>query len=269
MLSKSLNAHDLEVPILIGAATRSRAAKRQYGSSPFWLGLPAFHAPGTARPRRSARSASAARACQLWPSRKVKAAHRRNSLRLMPSLVSRMSRSRVFLCDAVRPTVTRVRFSPMPGSIAHRPSRCAAARPNQRAFTASGLGGAALGVVVVPQKHVRQLADDALVLMRNSDVAKLTIAMAESNPALSEQLGRPLKTGWFVPGKIEVTPASGHSVLTIPVSGPNGSGTIYAEGRKGAGVWHLEMLQFGNEGSSQRLDLLVPDSAPTPTAPPQ
>ena len=90
----------------------------------------------------------------------------------------------------------------------------------------------------------------AFVLMSNSDAAKLAIATAKSNPALAERLGQPLKTGWFVSGSIEVTPASGHAELAIPVSGPKGSGTIYAEARKQAGLWHLEMLQFGNEGAA-------------------
>ena len=92
--------------------------------------------------------------------------------------------------------------------------------------------------------------------LRSSDVVKLAVATAESNPALADRLGRPLDTGWFVTGKLEVTPASGHAELAIPVSGPKGSGTLYAEGHKRAGIWHLEMLQFGSERSNERLDLL-------------
>jgi Cytochrome oxidase complex assembly protein 1 len=109
----------------------------------------------------------------------------------------------------------------------------------------------------------------AFVLMTNSDTAKLAIATAQSNVALAERLGRPLKTGWFISGKIEVTPASGHAELAIPVSGPKGRGTIYAESHKRAGVWQLEMLEFVSKGSSERLDLLGADVAPKTTAAPQ
>jgi hypothetical protein len=77
-------------------------------------------------------------------------------------------------------------------------------------------------------------------LMRSSDAVKLAIATAKSNPALVERLGQPLKTGWFVAGSIEITPASGHAELAIPVSGPKGRGTIYAEARKRAGALALE-----------------------------
>jgi len=100
--------------------------------------------------------------------------------------------------------------------------------------------------------------------LRSSDVVKLAVATAESNSALADRLGRPLDTGWFVTGKLEVTPASGHAELAIPVSGPKGKGTIYVDGRKRAGVWHLEMLQFGAEGSGQRLDLLAASGAVSP-----
>ena len=100
--------------------------------------------------------------------------------------------------------------------------------------------------------------------LRNSDVVRMAVATAESNPSLAERLGGPLDAGWFVTGTLEVTPASGHAELAIPVSGPKGKGTIYVDGRKRAGVWHLEMLQFGAEGSGQRLDLLAASGAVSP-----
>lgn len=106
--------------------------------------------------------------------------------------------------------------------------------------------------------------------LRNSDVVKLAIATAESNPALAERLGRPLQTGWFITGSmVQSAPGTGHAELAIPVSGPLGRGTIYAVGRKQGGVWRLEMLLFGNDGSGERLDLLLRDQAPSQTVSPQ
>lgn len=100
----------------------------------------------------------------------------------------------------------------------------------------------------------------AFVLMTNSDAAKLAIAAAESNAALSERLGQPMKTGWFISGKIEVTPASGHAELAIPVSGPRSRGTIYSESRKRAGVWQLDFLEFVDKKSGEHLNLLASDA---------
>ncbi len=94
-------------------------------------------------------------------------------------------------------------------------------------------------------------------LMRSSDAAKLAISAAESNPLLAQRIGQPLKVGWFVSGSIEVDPASGHADLAIPISGPSGSGTLYAELHKRAGLWQLDLLQFGKDNSDDRLDLLI------------
>jgi hypothetical protein len=105
-----------------------------------------------------------------------------------------------------------------------------------------------------------------IIAIHNAEATRLSIATAESNPVLSEQLGRPLKTGWYVSGSIDVQPGSGHAELTIPVSGPKGSGNIYSEARKQGGVWKLESLQFGKNGSSDILDLLAgPTSKSTAT----
>jgi hypothetical protein len=93
-------------------------------------------------------------------------------------------------------------------------------------------------------------------MLRTSEATRLAVTTAEANPALAEQLGRPLKTGWLISGNIEVQPGSGHAELAIPIYGPKGSGRLYAEARKQAGLWHLSMLQFGTNGSIERLDLL-------------
>lgn len=111
-------------------------------------------------------------------------------------------------------------------------------------------------------------AATALIMIDSSDATKLAIATAESNPALAQRLGSPLKTGWFISGSIEVKPESGEAELAIPVSGPKGRGTIYAEAHKRAGLWHLELLQFGYANSDERLDLL-PHEAASPASPPQ
>jgi len=103
----------------------------------------------------------------------------------------------------------------------------------------------------------------AFVWLHNSDAARMSIAKAESSPALIAQLGRPIETGWFISGNIEVQPGTGHAELSIPISGPKGKGTLYSEARKEAGIWHLLALQYGADGSDDRLDLLAdPDTNP-------
>lgn len=67
--------------------------------------------------------------------------------------------------------------------------------------------------------------------------------------------------GFFVTGNIEVNPASGHAELAIPVSGPKGSGTVYVESHKSAGLWYLDLLQFADKATDMRVDLLAYDSS--------
>ena len=93
-------------------------------------------------------------------------------------------------------------------------------------------------------------------LLRNSEVANIAFEKAQASPVLTERLGQPLQKGWLVSGSIEVTPASGHAELAIPVSGPKSKGTLYVEAQKSAGLWQLKLLQFGGDNSSDRLDLL-------------
>jgi len=94
------------------------------------------------------------------------------------------------------------------------------------------------------------------VAIGNSEVDTKAFALAERNPMLIERLGSPLHKGWFVAGSIETAPASGHAELAIPVSGPKGSGTLYVEAHKQAGLWNIDLLQFGSKGSDERMDLL-------------
>lgn len=100
-----------------------------------------------------------------------------------------------------------------------------------------------------------------------SEAAKAAIAAAKSSPALAERLGKPVEAGWLVSGNIGIDKDSGHAELTIPISGPKGSGTLYTEQTKQAGVWHFKVLQFRDANGSNRLDLLSADSKPRQTAP--
>jgi len=93
-------------------------------------------------------------------------------------------------------------------------------------------------------------------MLRGSDAAQLAIATAVKSPALTQRLGEPLKAGWLVTGNIQVSPGSGHAELAFPISGPKGAGTVYVEARKQSGIWHLRLLQFGNDSSNDRLNLL-------------
>lgn len=91
--------------------------------------------------------------------------------------------------------------------------------------------------------------------MKSTDVYKEAVSRAKSNAEVAEALGTPLKEGWFLSGKTNVDGSSGEADIAIPISGPKGSGTIYAVAEKSAGQWTYTALQVTVKDSGKRIDL--------------
>jgi hypothetical protein len=100
------------------------------------------------------------------------------------------------------------------------------------------------------------------VVLGDSDVSRMAIAAAESNPVVRERLGEPVKRGFFTSGSIEISGPSGHADLSIPVSGPRGKATIYAVAKKSAGLWKFETLDIAFDHTSTRMTLLKEEADP-------
>lgn len=99
-------------------------------------------------------------------------------------------------------------------------------------------------------------------VMKSSDAYALALARAKAHPAVIESLGSPINEGFFTGGNINVNGPSGDAELSIPISGPKGSATIFVEARKSAGQWSFSKLLVEVEGSNERIDLLAePDAA--------
>ena len=58
-------------------------------------------------------------------------------------------------------------------------------------------------------------------------------------------------------GNINVNGSSGHADLAIPISGPQGNGTIYVVASKSAGQWDLLRLVVDIKATNERIDLLA------------
>jgi hypothetical protein len=93
-------------------------------------------------------------------------------------------------------------------------------------------------------------------VFKYSDVYVKSLTQAQASPAVIQTLGEPIEEGFLVFGSIHVNGPSGEADLAIPISGPKGSGTIYAVATKSAGTWHFEVLQVGIKGTEERIDLL-------------
>lgn len=92
--------------------------------------------------------------------------------------------------------------------------------------------------------------------IKNSGAYTQALAAAQANPQVTSLIGQPVTPGMFVSGNINVNGDSGDANISIPVSGPKGKGTVYAEGKKIAGQWQFQTLLFGVDGQTDRIDLL-------------
>jgi len=92
-------------------------------------------------------------------------------------------------------------------------------------------------------------------VMKSTDVYKTAIARAKASSEVQAALGTPIKEGFFVGGSQHVNPASGDANLSIPISGPKGSGTIYVEAKKSAGHWQYSTLVVEIDATKKRIDI--------------
>jgi hypothetical protein len=90
---------------------------------------------------------------------------------------------------------------------------------------------------------------------KSSPVYLEAMKAAQADPTVVQALGTPIQSGLFVSGTIEEQGISGDATLTIPISGPHGSGTLYASARKGNGVWRFYTLAVQVDGQDQMIAL--------------
>ena len=92
--------------------------------------------------------------------------------------------------------------------------------------------------------------------MKSSDAYKTALAKAKADPRVVDALGSPIKAGFFVSGKTNVSGSSGQADLTVPISGPKAKGTIYLVASKFAGEWTFSKLVVEVEKTGERIDLI-------------
>jgi len=93
--------------------------------------------------------------------------------------------------------------------------------------------------------------------LKSSDVYNESLAKARTNAQVTAALGTPVEPGFWVSGNISVENSSGQADLSIPVSGPNGTGTIYVTATKSAGRWNYSTMICEISSSGNRINLLT------------
>ncbi len=118
-----------------------------------------------------------------------------------------------------------------------------------------GCGGCLL-VIVLIVGFFAAVGGLAFFGIKKSDVYQEALRRAQESPAVVEALGEPITTGVLVSGSISVTGPSGTAELAIPISGPDGAGTIYATATKSEGQWEFSVLEVNIDATGERIDLL-------------
>jgi hypothetical protein len=101
------------------------------------------------------------------------------------------------------------------------------------------------------------------------------VRRVRASPEAIAALGQPIDTGWLVSGSIHAGLGEGATgQLSIPVHGPKGSGTLYADGDRTGKTWRYRQMELVLEATGKHVDLRTPeDQAAYPeegagTAPP-
>jgi Cytochrome oxidase complex assembly protein 1 len=93
--------------------------------------------------------------------------------------------------------------------------------------------------------------------IKSSTVYQEAITKTRSNADVIRELGEPIEPGWLISGTINVNESSGNADLSIPVSGPKKSGTVYVVATKKMGKWDIYGLEVAVEGENKRINLLT------------
>jgi Cytochrome oxidase complex assembly protein 1 len=103
--------------------------------------------------------------------------------------------------------------------------------------------------------------------LRSSYPYQVAVKRATESPVVAAKLGTPLHVGWFVSGSLGFNGSEGSASLGIPISGPNGKGSIKVVGKKHANHWNVETLELDVSGQDEPIQLLEPalDTSPAST----
>ncbi len=91
--------------------------------------------------------------------------------------------------------------------------------------------------------------------LKSSDAYKTALATAQADPRVVSALGSPMEAGWLISGSTHVAGTAGDASLTVPISGPNGKGTLYFVASKFAGKWTFSKMMVRVEKTGEEIDL--------------
>jgi hypothetical protein len=94
-------------------------------------------------------------------------------------------------------------------------------------------------------------------VIRSSDAYQEGMSRAQAHPDVKAALGEPIESGFWVSGNINTSGPSGNADLSIPISGPKASGTLYIVGTQSGGRWQYTTMEVDVVGRPARINLLA------------
>ncbi len=96
-------------------------------------------------------------------------------------------------------------------------------------------------------------------LITSSEPYQHAITQAKESDKVKEVLGEPMEEGFVTSSSFNINNDSGTAQMSIPVSGPNGSGVVDLNATMFKGKWTYHTITFTNDTDSSMIDLLNPD----------
>lgn len=119
------------------------------------------------------------------------------------------------------------------------------------------IGCGCLTVLALGAGFVALLVFGIFGAMKKSDAYRDTVALVQSHPAAIEAMGEPIEPGFWLTGSINFNNGAGDADLTIPVSGPTGSGEIRVIAAKASGddPWTYSTRELRIDGRDEAIPL--------------
>lgn len=124
-----------------------------------------------------------------------------------------------------------------------------------------GCGAVALAVLTFASMIVMVV----FYFIRTADGTEEAVRRARQHPEVLAALGEPIEVGWLITGNVNGTGVGSTVKVSIPLSGPKGSGTLAAHGwRETEQTWNFSVLSFAPKDASSAINLLPHGAAPGP-----
>jgi len=92
-------------------------------------------------------------------------------------------------------------------------------------------------------------------ILKSTDPYQQAVSRSRANAVVISALGTPIKEGWFLQGQVNYENQTGNAELSIPLTGPKGSGTVYIVGKRVGGKWSYSRIAVTLDKTHEVVDL--------------